>query len=338
MKSDKLNLIFATFYKKKMTNDILFIHINNIHINTSLISEKYKFKLKFNMFYGPSELERGRCFCEVSNLVHDQGTGFEVCTNCGVVVDSILDESPEYQYDDRGNDIGFLGQQGASLGSIIDTNNKLTKRLEASLADTSDMILYDIKNIAAQVCNAIHIKVPHIIHDTAVEIASLHREKIYLSGGKKFASIAMAVYFACRLHGADREIRLFSSSCCIDMKLLNFAIKSIKEHLKDSKYIIIANGENKYYALVIQFTGRLNISTNHVKKLRRDCNTMLENISDIFDTGKKPRTIVASVICICSMQNSLNLDLKEISTATNVCAQSISKCVAFMQKNYDIDF
>ncbi|ABU43688.1 hypothetical protein PBCVNY2B_171L [Paramecium bursaria Chlorella virus NY2B] len=314
-----------------MTNDT---HINNIHINTHQSVRN----VNSNMFYVPSELERGRCYCEVSNLVHDVETGFEVCTTCGVVVDSILDESPEYQYDDRGHDIGYHGQQGASLGTVMDTNNKLTKRLEASLADTSDMILYEIKNVAEQVCLAIHIRVPHIIHDTAVEIASIHRERIYLSGRKKIASIAMAVYFACKLHGADREIRLFSTSCCIDMKLLNFAIKSIKEHLKDTKYIIISNSENKYHALITQFTERLNISTENIKKLRRNSNIMLDNISDIFDTGKKPRTIVASIICICALTNDMNLDLKEISRATNVCSQSISKCISYMKNKYNIDF
>lgn len=290
------------------------------------------------MFFKASELERGGCYCEVPTTIYDSTTGFDVCTTCGVVMEMVLDETPEYQYDDAGTDVGHYGLSGASLGTVIDTHNSLTKRLEASLADKPDMIIHEIKNIVAQVCQAIHIRIPHVIYDTAVEIARLHRDKIYLSGGKKIASIAMSVYFACKLHNSDREIRLFSSACSIDMKLLNSAVKSIKETLKDTQYIAISNGDNKYHALVTQFVGRLDISNEDVKKLRRDSNNMIDKISGIFDTGKKPRTIVATIMYICALTNNMDIDMREISLATNVCSQSIGKCITLIRKEYNIEF
>ncbi|AAC96475.1 hypothetical protein PBCV1_A107L [Paramecium bursaria Chlorella virus 1] len=290
------------------------------------------------MFFKAPELERGGCYCEVPTTIYDSMTGFDVCTTCGVVLEMVLDETPEYQYDESGTDVGHYGLSDASLGTVLDTQNTLTKRLEASLADKPDLIIHEIKNIAAQVCQAIHIRIPHIIYDTAIEIAKLHRDKIYLSGGKKIASIAMSVYFACKLHNSDREIRMFSSACSIDMKLLNSAIKSIKETLKDTKYMEISNGDNKYYALVTQFVDRLNISNEDIKKLRRDSNKMIDKISGIFDTGKKPRTIVASIIYICALSNTIDVDMREISVATGVCSQSIGKCITFIRKEYDINF
>ncbi|APC25555.1 Transcription factor IIB [Only Syngen Nebraska virus 5] len=290
------------------------------------------------MYFKAPELERGGCYCEVPTTIYDSMTGFDVCTTCGVVLEMVLDETPDYQYDDAGADMGHYGLAGASLGTMIDTHSTLTKRLEASLADKPDLVIQEIKNIAAQVCQAIHIRIPHVIYDTSVEIAKLHRDKIYLSGGKKIASIAMSVYFACKLHNSDREIRLFSSACSIDMKLLNSAIKSIKETLKDTKYMTVANSDNKYYALVTQFIGRLHITEEDTKKLRRDSNNMIDRVSSIFDTGKKPRTIVATIIYMCALSNNMDIDMREISIATNVCSQSIGKCLTFIKKEYNIDF
>jgi len=289
-------------------------------------------------YYKKPEIECHGCFCAIPTAVFDSSTGFDVCSTCGVVMEMVLDDTPEYEYSDRGSFVGHYGLPDSSLGTVVDTHNTLTKRLEASLADKQDLILQEIKNITGQICQAIHIRIPHVIYDTSVEIAKLHREKIYLSGGKKIASIAMSVYFACKLHNSDREIRLFSSACSIDMKLLNSAIKSIKETLNDTKYMTVANSDNKYYALVTQFIGRLHITEEDIKKLRRDSNNMIDRVSSIFDTGKKPRTIVATIIYMCALVNNMDIDMREISIATNVCSQSIGKCITFIKKEYDIEF
>jgi len=289
------------------------------------------------MYRKASELPQGGCYCETPTIIYDS-TGFDICSMCGVVLEMVLDDSPEYQYNDEGTDVGHYGLAGASLGTTVDSKNALLKRLEASLADKPDLILQEIKNITAQVCQAIHIRIPHIIYDTAVEIAKLHRDRVYLSGGKKFASIAMSVYFACKLNNSDREIRLFSSACSLDMKLLNSAIKSIKETLKDTKFMAIANSDNKYYALVTQFIDRLSITTDNAKKLRRDTLNTIDKISSVFDTGKKPRTIVATIVYICALSSGIDIDMREISLATNVCSQSLSKCAAFIKKEYQLDF
>lgn len=286
--------------------------------------------------YGPSELDPGSCFCGTPSLVYDSLTGFDVCMQCGVVVEQILDDGLEYHYTEDGIDVGFHGAE--SSGTFMDVDNKLSKRLQASLMTKEDLDNRDMKDVLTQICLALKISLPNVIFDTALEIARLHREKVRLSGRKKNAAYAAAMYFSCKINNSEREIRLFSTTCCIDIKLLNFGIKSIKENLSDSQYMKVTKEENKHSALLSQFVSRLNISSEDAKKLRRDSLNMMDSIPDVFDSGKKPRTILSALIFINVFRLNIDIDKKEMSTALSVCSQSVDNCMNFIRKTYKIDF
>lgn len=286
--------------------------------------------------YGPSDIEPGSCFCGVPTLVYDSMTGYDVCCQCGVVVEQVFSEEIEYHYNENGEDVGFHGTE--SSGTFMDVDNKLQKRLQASLMTKEDLDNRDMKDVLTQICLALKISLPNIIFDTGLEICRLHRQKVRLSGRKKNATYAAAMYFSCKINNSEREIRLFSTTCCIDIKLLNFGIKSIKENLSDSQYMKETKEENKHSALLSQFVSRLNISPDEAKKLRRDSLNMMDSIPDVFDSGKKPRTILSALIFINVFRLGIDIDKKEMSTALNVCSQSVDGCMHFIRKNYKIDF
>ena len=291
-----------------------------------------------NTYMQRRENDIGSCYCQEPEVIYDSSTGFDVCCRCGTVLEMVFDDSEGYHFDDHGADTGFHGMAGASLGTIMDTGSKLSKRIQASLMDRDDSMSSELKSMVATVCRALFIRDESVICSTAYEIAKLHREKVYLSGEKKRASVAMSVYLSCKIHKADREIRAISSACSLDMKMLNTAIKSIKESTKDTVFAAALNTDTKYDAFVVQFTDRLDVYTEDKKKLRRDVNNMLETIASIFDTGKKPRTIIASVIFICSMRLGLDIDKRQMSLSTNVCSQSMDKTMMYIKKTYNIDF
>ena len=55
--------------------------------------------------YNAPDINRGGCFCEVPTPYFDSMTSTDVCTTCGVVIEMVLDDSPEYGFDGEGNDI-----------------------------------------------------------------------------------------------------------------------------------------------------------------------------------------------------------------------------------------
>jgi transcription initiation factor TFIIIB Brf1 subunit/transcription initiation factor TFIIB len=253
-----------------------------------------------------------------------------------MVVEQVFSEEIEYHYTQDGKDIGFHGTE--SSGTFMDDGSKISKRLQASLMSKEDLDNRDMKDVLTQICLALKISLPNIIFDTALEISRLHREKVRLSGRKKNATYAAAMYFSCKINNSEREIRLFSTTCCIDIKLLNFGIKSIKENLNDSQYMKVTKEENKHSALLSQFVTRLDISSDEAKKLRRDSLNMMDSIPDVFDSGKKPRTILSAIIFINVFKLGIDIDKKEMSTALNVCSQSVDGCMNFIRKTYKIDF
>jgi transcription initiation factor TFIIIB Brf1 subunit/transcription initiation factor TFIIB len=194
----------------------------------------------------------------------------------------------------------------------------------------------ETKKTVQDICLTLRIPVPNVIYDTAVEIATLHRRRVRLSGRKKHAVVAAAVYFSCKLHDAEREIRVFSSTCCMNAKLLNFGIKTIKEHLSDTQYMNCTEQQSKHYSLASQFINRLDMPPEHFKRLRRDVLDTIDSIPGLFDTGKKPRTILSAIILMSIRRMNMDVDKKKMFQTFRVCSQSVDNCATFIQNTYNV--
>jgi transcription initiation factor TFIIIB Brf1 subunit/transcription initiation factor TFIIB len=260
-----------------------------------------------------------------------------VCQQCGVVVEQVLDDTPDYAYGDDGTNNGFHGIEGYS--TYIDDKSALSKRLQASLMTTDEKLTRDRREVVTIICDAFKIQKDNVIFDTTINIASLHHDKVKLSGRKKVALIAAAFYFSCKIHHAARDARTISNVCGLDIKLLNFGIKSIRENLSDSQYMSTSNrNTNANHTMAEQFIAMLDIDNGTMKTLRKNVWNMIDALSDAFDSGRKPRTVVSAIIVICMFQNSVSFDKKEVATKFGVCSQSIDSCIRSLKKEYNLVF
>lgn len=284
------------------------------------------------------QIEPGDCYCETrDHHIFDSLSSYEVCQQCGVVVAQVLDDTPDYSYGEDGANIGFHGIEGYS--TYIDDKSALSKRLQASLMTTDEKLVRDERNVVKIICDAFQIPKESVIFDTAISIASMHRDKVKLSGRKKIAMITAAFYFSCKIHHAARDAKTIASVCSLDIKLLNFGIKSIREHLSGSQYMSASNGNtSSNQILADRFVTMLDIDNDDMKILRKDVWTMIDNLAEEFSSGRKPCTIVSAMIVICMFKSNIKFDKKKVATLFGVCSQSIDSAIRSLEKEYNLQF
>ena len=259
------------------------------------------------------------CDCDVPDPVFHSDEYENVCRRCGVVMEQILYDNGCFNDDDH------VGQAGAALGTVMATTS-LPKRI---LAHTEDRVVAREKDLDALVdgvCRSLAIRVPSVINHTAKHMFHIHMTSNSPAGESKHAVAAACVYYACRVERASRELRFISSVCKIDMRAINAAAKSVKDSLRDGTYAPhIVDHDGGMEALVDVFLDRLHLHPPDRKTLWRETNKKLRSMGGIFDTGRKPRTIVGGTIFITAMQLGLNIPKKHILEAAGVCAQTLDK-------------
>jgi len=286
---------------------------------------------KMFLYNRPSDTSANGCFCEVPTIIYDSQMGTEICAACGVVLESVLDESPEYGYDENGTDISYAS---SFSGVVIQTDNALTNKIQKTMMTSADVESSEMKKTIHTICDAFHIPSPNTIRDTAIELASNLREKVKICGKKRYACYAVAVYFACSLSHAKRELRTFHTVCSVEIKNLNFAVKTFRQYIGEQ----LVEKNNPHDALISSTIAKFSISEEHKKTLRKLVLNMAEQNTDIFDSGRKPRTIIASLIMINVFRSDVPLDIREIADVMQICHSSISSGAKDLSKTYNIEF
>lgn len=283
------------------------------------------------------ELELGSCYCGTTeDHIYDTMSGSDICQRCGVVVEQVLYDGAEYNYTEQGEDVGFHGLENYT--TFIDDGRHLTKRLQASLMTNEEKISKEQREVISIIGNAFKIERDNIILNTANHIADMHREKIKLNGRKKIASFAAAFYFACKIHGATREIRTISNMCCIDVKTLNFGIKSIRENLTDSQYMSAIVETTTHHTIAERFINMTIDDVSQKQILRKNVLNMVDSMSAAFETGRKPRTVVSAIIIINMFMLNIKFDKKTFSANIGICSQSIDTAIRDLKKEYNLIF
>lgn len=282
------------------------------------------------LYNRPADTSANGCFCEVPTIIYDSQTSTEICSACGVVLESVLDESPEYGYDENGTDISYAS---SFSGVVIQTDNALTNKIQKTMMTSADVEASEMKKTIHTICDAFRIPSPNVIRDTAIELCSNLREKVKICGKKRYACYAVAVYFACSLNNATRELRTFNTVCSVDIKNLNFAVKTFRQYIGEQLV-----EKNPHSALISSTIAKFSISEEHKKTLRKLVLNMTDQYSDIFDSGRKPRTIIASLIMINIFRSDVPLDVREIADVMQICHSSISSGAKELSKTYNIKF
>jgi transcription initiation factor TFIIIB Brf1 subunit/transcription initiation factor TFIIB len=252
---------------------------------------------------------------------------------CGVVVESVLDESPEYGYDDQGTDISYTS---SFSGTIIDTNSALTNKLQKSAMTAKEAESREIKQVIDLVCDALRISSPNVIRDAAIDLAERLRDRVKICGKKRYAAYVVAVHISCQLNNAERELRTFSNVCQVDIKNLNFAVNTFHQYLGDQ--LARHSAEKSHESLISSTVSKLDISEEHKKILRKHALDMFDEYPDMFDSGRKPRTIISAILLINVFRLDIPIDVKTIASSMNISHAAISTAAREISKVHRISF
>jgi transcription initiation factor TFIIIB Brf1 subunit/transcription initiation factor TFIIB len=100
-----------------------------------------------------------------------------------------------------------------------------------------------------------------------------------------------------------------------------------------------SNGNtSEHHTMAEQFVAMLDIDNDTMKTLRKNVWNMIDKLSDAFDSGRKPRTVVSAIIVISMFQMGISFDKKEVATKFGVCSQSIDSCIRSLKKEYSLEF
>ena len=260
------------------------------------------------------------CDCEGPPVtVFQSDTSEEVCVNCGVVVESVLYEGRDWSFDQTSR----VGAPGAVTGTSVFGVPGVSKRTMACAIDRHESAARATQASIDATCAALRIATPSVISATAADMYAIHA-RACRHHGDKTASIAACVYYACRSEKADRELRVVSSACQVDMKALNAAAKAVKDSLRGTPYAA-GIAETSLTALLGKCVERLDLPAADRKRLWGECNRVMDSAD--LDCGKKPRTVVGGVVLAACTRLGIGMSKKEVTVAAGVCAQTIDKAV-----------
>jgi transcription initiation factor TFIIIB Brf1 subunit/transcription initiation factor TFIIB len=115
------------------------------------------------------------------------------------------------------------------------------------------------------------------------------------------------------------------------MRAMNAAAKTVKDTLRTTAYgPKIAEHNGGIEALVDVFLDRLRLPPDDRRALWRYTTKTLREVEYLFDSGRKPRTIVGGIIYVAAANLHLDIPKKNIMEAAGVCAQTLDKITSSM--------
>lgn len=286
--------------------------------------------------YSKPDIPLGGCFCEIPTPVYDSVTSYDVCSSCGVVMEAVLNDEPEYGYDEDGNDISYVSSFNGMEIDFGNNRSQFANKLQDRTMSSMDIKHNEMKKTVHIICDALKISNPSIIRDQAVGLLDeMEKRNVHLNGKKRFALYAVAVFYACKLNEASRELRTFATVCSMDMKNINYAVKIFREKMPD----IISQRKTSEHSVLINSTiSKFDISSEASRVLRKNVLDFADEHPDIFETGRKPRTVIAALIMIMIFKFDIDIDVKKISDVMEISHSSISIAAKEITKITGVQF
>lgn len=283
------------------------------------------------------------CDCaEAPQCVTDWASGDVVCCQCGVVVEGhILDESPEWRNhatDDHAPDrsrVGMADARGRLAGTYLDTGGGARRRrgcgglarAMASAQDPREQALREGLDLVGRLAVDLGLTSTSTIAAAARELFEDLHEARGVRADNRRAAAAAALYFACKMERAGRELRLISAVCQVEPRALNSATNEYKEHLHAKAYYPRLFETFQAGALISIFLDRLRLPSDQRRRMWRAAHQLDEALVDCMDCGRKPRTICSGILFLAAQREHVPVSKRDITQACAVCQQTLDKVV-----------
>lgn len=260
----------------------------------------------------------------------DWASGDVVCRACGVVVEGhVLDEGPEWWGD--GCRAGPPDPRGR-LGTYLVKAGGAKRFRHGGGEDPSAAALTEGLRVVDQMVLGLRLSTTCGIAGTAKELFSdLHAARA-VRGDTRRATAAAAVYLACKLENAGRDLRLVSHALDVDVRALGAAAGDFKDRLDGKPYHARLFEGLRAGRLIDVMLDRLVAAGALAGARRRDVWRAAQHLDEVLsralDCGRKPRTICSGLLFVAAQHAAVPLDKKAVAAECEVCQQTLDKVVA----------
>lgn len=281
------------------------------------------------------KLEKSKCDCiNPTEFIDDE---YIICTNCGIILDSIIDESKDYTMmnnnGEKSKNSERTGQKtdilmpNLSMHSGIIGGNGNLSRIDKWLNNASipynEKVLMKYKFKINELVNLYKIS-GSIVTDILYKIKELielknnygsviiHRGKIYTG------LISVCFYYTCKENNLNIPPLSISNMFEIDVKIFNKCCKIYNELINNKKNNIIKIDSS----LITRFFGELNIPIKFLilaKKIKTAAD-------DLYITNKiSPQSNIGGLVEFLNKKLNLEIDTQDIINTTNISESTIKK-------------
>lgn len=284
------------------------------------------------------------CDCgEAPDEVTDRASGAVVCRRCGVVTEAVvLDYGPEWVGEgDSGFGSGRFGAParpwapcagGAHLGGV----SRAAKRA-CTAEDRLDRALMDGARLVSRMASAFRLPTTGVVACAAQEMyAELQRAGGVRGEGSREAAAAAAVYLACKLNHAGRDLRLASDVMGVDVRSLCSAADEYKALLggrpSHAGLFEGLGSEAMLGILLDRLVAAGGLAAERRREVWAEANRLEERLRRGLDCGRKPRTLTAGLLYVAAKRRSVPLTRKHVAEACQMCQQTLDKVVAQIRR------
>ena len=289
--------------------------------------------------------------CNICNyethIIEDDAGGVYVCSECGQVVDFIVDSNPEWRYYEDGNNndtercstsINYLLPQSSLSTSIGGNYKSKIKTLHAWGAmpykeRSLNLVLQEIQNK----CSNGHIlkcieddakimykKISECKHETGKNMG----KNIIIRGINRRSLIAACVFYACRRKEQSRSHKEIANIFNIKYTEMTKGCKTFLRIMKTKSNMF----ELKFSLpehFIIRFCKELNIDDELIQlAIKISKNIQRLNIASVHT----PISIASSSILLISMLYDLNIPKKDIAVRFNISEVTLIKTFKKIEK------
>lgn len=275
--------------------------------------------------------------CNSNKLFRDTEEGSLVCLDCGLKLEDLVDNSPEWRFygsaDSKQSDPTRCGNiinpllPKSSMGTVISgsANNPLAKWHRWNSMPYKERSLWIVFTIIQN--NCIKGGLPTIISDESKKLYKEVSESIISRGKVRRSLIACSVYFACKKLKVARSDREISSLFNLDIKDMSKGQKKFRKIVKDD----FAPSRPKDF--IPRFCSMLHISDEHQMIIQQVVDILLEKKILI---GNIPPSIVAGSIYFVSENLKLGINKKQVSTNCFISEVTITKMYKKLEENKEL--
>lgn len=275
--------------------------------------------------------------CNSVKLFNDVEEGSLVCLECGLKLEDLVDNSPEWRFygsaDSKQSDPTRCGNiinpllPKSSMGTVISgsANNPLAKWHRWNSMPYKERSLWIVFTIIQN--NCIKGGLPTIISDESKKLYKEVSETIISRGKVRRSLIACSVYFACKKLKVARSDREISTLFNLDIKDMSKGQKKFRKIVKDD----FAPSRPKDF--IPRFCSMLHINEEHQIIIQKVVDICLDKKILI---GNIPPSIVAGSIYFVSENLKLGINKKQVSSNCYISEVTITKMYKKLEENKEL--